>query len=150
MTLPQYILVLAVLALTLMVGWGGLASGAPGAPTPPAPGSRAEARLRPVRAPEVRWSDPRVRALYRLAKCETGYLAGGRPNWRHHNGTYTGALGFAHSTWAHYKQKVRPVPRARYAADARPVEQYAVGLVLIETFHGYSSWPACSVRLGLR
>jgi hypothetical protein len=103
-----------------------------------------------VRLDTVRWADPRVRNLHQLARCETGYLTGGRPNWRHHNSTYTGALGFAHSTWAHYKQYVRPVPRAEYAKDATPHEQYAVGLVLVETFGGYSSWPACSRRLGLR
>ena len=102
-----------------------------------------------VRTSEIRWADPRVKNLWRLAKCETGYLAGGRPNWRHHKGTYTGALGFAHSTWSYYKRYVRPVPRARYAADATPLQQYAVGLVLIRTFGGYSSWPACHRRLGL-
>lgn len=103
-----------------------------------------------VRLKDVRWSDPRVRNLLAIAKCETGYLPGGRPNWRHHNSVYSGALGFAHSTWSHYKQYVRPVPKARYAAEALPREQYAVGLVLVETFHGWSSWPACSIRLGLR
>jgi hypothetical protein len=100
-----------------------------------------------VRTQDVRWKDPRVRNLYRLARCETG--GGGRPNWRHHNGTYSGGLGFAHSTWSQFKQQVRPVPRARYAAYATPREQYAVGLVLVERFGGYSSWPSCHRRLGI-
>lgn len=95
------------------------------------------------------WANPVNRNLLRLARCETGYLTGGRPNWRHHNGTYTGGLGFAHSTWTIYKQHVRPVPRARYAAHATVAEQLAVGRVLVRTFGGYSSWPACHRRLGL-
>ena len=110
--------------------------------------SRASSRVT-VRIADVRWSDQRVRNLLRIARCETGYMAGGKPNWRHHNSTYTGALGFAHSTWSYYRRFVRPMPRARYARDASPREQLAVGLVLIETFGGYSSWPACHRRLGL-
>lgn len=99
--------------------------------------------------PSASWANPVNRNLLRLARCETGYLAGGKPNWRHHNGTYTGALGFAHSTWAYYKRFVRPVPRARYAAQASIAEQLAVGRVLVRVFGGYSSWPACHRRLGL-
>jgi len=102
-----------------------------------------------VKVKDVSWKDARVRNLHRLAVCETGGINGGRPLWTHHNGTYTGALGFAHSTWRAYKRYVRPVPRAEYAAQASPREQYAVGLVLVETFHGYSSWPACHRRLGI-
>ena len=100
--------------------------------------------------PAASWSNPVNRNLLRIARCETGYLPGGRPNWRHHNGVYTGGLGFAHSTWAHYKRYVRPVPRARYARDATVAEQLAVGRVLVRVFAGYSSWPACHRRLGLR
>lgn len=103
-----------------------------------------------VRVSDVRYKDPRVRALLRLARCETGYLAGGRPNWRHHNSVYSGGLGFYRPTWSTYKQRVWPVPKAREAKDATVRQQLAVGLVLIETFHGYSSWPTCSRRLGLR
>jgi len=98
---------------------------------------------------DVTWKDPRVRNLYRLARCETGYLKGGRPNPRHHNGTYSGMLGFAHSTWEQFRHHVRPVPRATRAADATMRQQYAVGLVLVERFHGYSSWPACHRRHGI-
>jgi len=97
--------------------------------------------------PSASWANPVNRNLLRLASCETGY--GGRPNWHHHNSTYTGGLGFAHSTWTHYKRYVRPVPRERYAADASVAEQLAVGRVLVRVFGGYSSWPACHLRLGL-
>lgn len=103
-----------------------------------------------VRMAEVRWANPDVRRLVRIARCETGYLAGRRVNWRHHNSTYSGGLGFAWSTWSHYKRHVRPEPRARYARDATVRQQLAVGLVLRRVFHGWSSWPACSRRLGLR
>ncbi len=99
--------------------------------------------------PDASWANPVNRNLLRLARCETGYLTGGRVNWRHHNGTYTGGLGFAHSTWSYYKRFVRPVPRARYAADATVAQQLAVGRVLVRVFGGYSSWPACHRRLGL-
>jgi hypothetical protein len=102
-----------------------------------------------VRLADVTWADPRVRNLHRIAVCETGGINGGRPLWTHHNSRYTGALGFTHSTWRYYKRHVRPVPRARYAAQASPRQQYAVGLVLVETFRGYSSWPACHRRLGI-
>ncbi len=113
--------------------------------------AQAAAHTRPVliRLADVTWNDPRVRNLHRIAVCETGGINGGRPLWTHHNSVYTGALGFAHSTWRAYKRHVRPVPKARYAAQATPRQQYAVGLVLVETFHGYSSWPACHRRLGL-
>lgn len=99
--------------------------------------------------PSAKWSNPVNRALLRLARCETGYLKGGRVNWRHHNSVYTGGLGFAHSTYRYYKQFVRPVPKAEYARDASVAEQLAVGRVLVRTFGGYSSWPSCSRRLGL-
>lgn len=90
------------------------------------------------------WADPPEPYLS-IAKCETGYLAGGRPNWRHHNSTYSGAYGFAHSTWAYYKYPGYP---AR-AADASPRQQTRVAMRLVATFGGYSSWPACHRRLGL-
>jgi len=99
---------------------------------------------------EAKWGNPVNRNLIRLAKCETGGINRGKPLWTHHNSTYTGALGFAHSTWRHYKHYVRPTPRARYAAQASPAEQLAVGRVLVRFWPNYSSWPACSRRLGLR
>lgn len=94
------------------------------------------------------WANPVNRNLYRLARCETGYLPGGRINWRHSNSTYVGALGFAWSTWLHYRHRVRPTP-PRDGARATPAEQYAVGRALVREFHGYSSWPACHRRLGI-
>lgn len=98
-----------------------------------------------------KWSNPVNRNLAAIASCETGGKPGqnGRPDWEHRSSSYAGALGFAHSTWSAYRKLVRPVPPAR-ADHARPGAQYAVGRVLVYTFGGYSSWPACSVRLGLR
>lgn len=97
--------------------------------------------------PSASWANPVNRNLLRIASCETGY--GGPPNWRHHNGIYTGGLGFAHSTWTYYRRFVRPMPTERYARDASPAEQLAVGRVLVRIFGGYSSWPTCGRRLGL-
>lgn len=98
--------------------------------------------------PSASWANPVNRNLLRIARCETGYLEGGRPNWRHRNSTYVGALGFAWSTWRHYRHYVRPVPPAD-ASRATVAQQLAVGRVLVRVFGGYSSWPACHVRLGL-
>jgi len=94
------------------------------------------------------WANPVNRALYRLMVCETGGINGGRPLWTHVNSTYVGALGFAWSTWSHYRYRVRPLPPAD-GARARPGEQYAVGRALVREFGGYSSWPTCHRRLGL-
>jgi hypothetical protein len=105
--------------------------------------------LRGEKPRDAGWHNQTNRNLLMLARCETGYLSGRRINWRHSNSTYAGGLGFAHSTWAHYRHYVRPLP-PRYAWMASPAEQLAVGRALVRTFGGYSSWPACSVRLGLR
>jgi len=94
------------------------------------------------------WHNPVNRNLYRLARCETGYLAGGRVNWRHSNSTYVGGLGFAWSTWSHYRRYVKPLPPAD-GTRATIGQQLAVGRVLVRTFGGYSSWPACHRRLGI-
>jgi hypothetical protein len=94
------------------------------------------------------WANPVNRNLYRLAVCETGGINGGKPLWTHSNSTYVGSLGFAWSTWRHYRHYVRPLPPAD-GARARPGEQYAVGRALVREFGGYSSWPACHRRLGL-
>lgn len=98
--------------------------------------------------PSAKWSNPVNRALIRIARCETGYLDGGRANWQHRNGTYAGALGFAWSTWLHYRHYVKPLPPAD-PSQASVGQQLAVGRVLVRVFGGYSSWPACHVRLGL-
>lgn len=99
------------------------------------------------------WRDVRLdsqvnRALLALARCETGYLAGGAVNWRHRNSTYVGGLGFAWSTWTHYRHAVKPLPPAE-GSRATMREQLAVGRHLVRLY-GYSPWPACSIRLGLR
>jgi hypothetical protein len=105
--------------------------------------------LRGEKPRDADWHNPTNRNLLRIARCETGYLPGRRPNWRHSNSTYAGALGFLHSTWRTFRHMVRPLPPL-YAWQATPAEQLAVGRALVRTFGGYSSWPACSVRLGLR
>jgi hypothetical protein len=104
--------------------------------------------LRGEKPRDAGWHNQTNRNLLRLARCETGYLSGRRINWRHSNSTYAGGLGFAHGTWAHYRHHVRPLP-PRYAWMASPAEQLAVGRALVRTFGNYSSWPACSRRLGL-
>ena len=98
---------------------------------------------------------PVNRALLRIARCETGGINAGRPLWTHrarseHAGLdYEGALGFLETTWNKYRWHVRPLPPDA-AWKATPAEQLAVARVLVRTFGGYSSWPACSRRLGLR
>lgn len=94
------------------------------------------------------WANPVNRALYRLMVCETGGINGGRPLWTHSNSTYAGALGFTHATWRQFRVYVRPLP-PEHAYQARPGEQYAVGRKLVQLY-GYSPWPTCSIRLGLR
>jgi hypothetical protein len=94
------------------------------------------------------YRNPVNRNLIRLARCETGYLSGRRINWRHHNSTYSGGLGFAHSTWTQFRVEVRPLP-PRVAAHATALQQLAVGRALVRRFGGYSSWPACHRRLGI-
>lgn len=93
-------------------------------------------------------TSPTNQALLHIARCETGYLAGGVPNWRHRNSAYVGGLGFAWSTWLHYRYRVRPLP-PREGSQATRAEQLAVGRALVRAFGGFSSWPACHRRLGL-
>lgn len=105
--------------------------------------------------PRAHPGTPTNRALLRIARCETGGINGGRPLWAHrarseHRGLdYEGSLGFLETTWDKYRWQVRPLPPDA-AWKATPAEQLAVARVLVRTFHGYSSWPACSRRLGLR
>ena len=80
-----------------------------------------------------------------IAICETGGINGGRPLWTHHNSVYSGAYGFAHSTWEQFKYPGYPSPAAR----ATPRQQTRVAMRLVARFGGYSSWPACHRRLGL-
>jgi hypothetical protein len=75
----------------------------------------------------------------RLAECETG------GNWKHRNSTYQGGLGFYHGSWDAYRP--RGFPREAYLATRE--EQIVVGKRILADV-GWSAWPACSVRLGLR
>lgn len=90
------------------------------------------------------WADPPY-PYYQIAVCETGGINGGRPLWSHHNGSYAGAYGFAHSTWTAYRYPGYPLT----ASAATPRQQTRVAMRLVATFGGYSSWPACHRRLGL-
>ena len=99
------------------------------------------------------WQNPVNRNLHRLARCETGGINSGRPLWTHGaqyaRARYGGALGFLISTWTRYRHEVTPLPPA-LPWLATPAEQYAVGRALVHRWPNYSSWPACSIRLGLR
>ncbi len=75
----------------------------------------------------------------RLAECETG------GNWKHRNSTYQGGLGFHHGSWDTYRPK--GFPAEAYLATRE--EQIAVGKRILADV-GWSAWPACSSRLGLR
>lgn len=96
--------------------------------------------------------------LLLIARCETGGKPGqnGRPDWKHQNSEYVGALGFRWSTWNHYRRYIKPIPPRVYRdRNGRIVwkgtreQQLAVASVLVRIFGGYSSWPTCHVRLGL-
>lgn len=88
---------------------------------------------------------PHYDALYRIAVCETGGINGGVPLWTHSNSSYQGALGFAISTWDGFAPD--GFPSEAYLAS--PYQQMVVGEILIDHY-GYTPWPACSIRLGLR
>lgn len=75
----------------------------------------------------------------RLARCETG------GNWRHHNSTYQGGLGFYHGSWDAYRP--RRFPRDAHLASRE--QQIVVGRRILADV-GWGAWPACSIRLGLR
>lgn len=84
--------------------------------------------------------------LLRIARCETG------TRWTHHARSehpghwYEGGLGFLDSTWDAFK----PAGFPNGAHQATRAQQLRVGRRLVARFGGYSSWPACSRRLGLR
>jgi hypothetical protein len=105
--------------------------------------------LQGERAWHATYANPTNRNLIRLARCETGYLSGRRINWAHSNSSYVGGLGFAWSTWAQFRRYVTPLP-PRDGAKATPAQQLAVGRALVRRWPNYSSWPSCSIRLGLR
>jgi hypothetical protein len=93
---------------------------------------------------KLEWADPPY-PYYQIAVCETGGINGGRPLWTHHNGQYSGAYGFAHSTWSSFRYPGYPY----VASQATPRQQTRVAMRLVARYGGYSSWPACHRRLGL-
>ena len=92
--------------------------------------------------------------LLLIARCETGGKPGqhGRPDWDHRARAekpghwYEGGLGFLDTTWDGYKPKGYP----DRASQATREQQLVVARRLVRRFGGYSSWPACSRKLGLR
>jgi hypothetical protein len=89
------------------------------------------ADARQLSAPNTVWD--------RLAMCET---AG---NWKHRNSTYQGGLGFHHESWDAYRTKGFP-PEAYLATREQQIQ---VGKRIVADV-GWSAWPVCSIRLGLR
>jgi hypothetical protein len=81
-----------------------------------------------------------------LARCEQRGSGWAGINWAAYSQSYEGAYGFLHATWRQYRYPWMP----RRADLATPREQTLVAIRLRDRFGGYSSWPACSIRLGLR
>lgn len=85
------------------------------------------------------WRSWLPRHWYRVGSCETGY--GGDPNWRHSNGSYQGAFGFAISSWdgfvRHADPKAGPYPAEAW--QATPRQQYEVALAIYRRY-GMSGW----------
>lgn len=76
----------------------------------------------------------------RIGACETGY--GKRPgNWRHSNGSYQGAFGFAIRSWDDFApradRRAGPYPSEAYLATPR--QQYEVALAIYRVY-GLSGW----------
>lgn len=81
-----------------------------------------------------------------LARCEQSGDGWAGVNWQAYSQKYEGAYGFLHSTWRDYRYPGMPA-----RADlATPREQTLVAIRLRHRFGGYSSWPGCSIKLGLR
>jgi hypothetical protein len=75
------------------------------------------------------------RGWQNIGACETGY--GKRPgNWKHNNSSYSGAFGFAHSSWTAFKPVARWPDRAYLAS---PWQQYQTALAIYRRY-GLSGW----------
>jgi hypothetical protein len=75
------------------------------------------------------------RGWQNIGACETGY--GKRPgNWTHNNSQYSGAFGFAHSSWSGFKPYAH---YPRYAYLASPWQQYQTALAIYRRY-GLSGW----------
>jgi hypothetical protein len=76
----------------------------------------------------------------RLAQCESG------GNWRANTGNgYYGGLQFSHRTWRSYGGGAY----AGTANQASRTQQIAIAEKVLRA-QGWSAWPACSRRAGLR
>ena len=74
-----------------------------------------------------------------LANCETSV------NWRHYTRSYEGGYGFTHLAWQRYRLPGMPTRADR----ASPDQQTRVARRILRAV-GWSAWPSCSRRLGLR
>lgn len=75
-----------------------------------------------------------------LASCESGQ------NWSYNGGSgFDGGLQFHPGTWSAYRLPGYPA----YAYQASAAQQVAVAERVLAT-QGWSAWPACSAKLGLR
>lgn len=82
---------------------------------------------------------------FALAECESNgeWDYGPHSGWG--SGVYHGGLQFHPSTWNSY----RPADFPPYAYLATPAQQIAVAERVLAD-QGWSAWPACSSKLGLR
>lgn len=81
-----------------------------------------------------------------IARCEQPSRSGLHGvEWQAYSTSYEGGYGFAHTTWDGYK----PAGYPENANQATVRQQTDVARILVARFGGYSSWPACHLRLGL-
>jgi len=108
--------------------------------TRPRPAPEPEPEPEPEPAPEPPPPAPSQDdgVWYRLAECESG------GNWAT-QGTYHGGLQFHPDTWNAWKPSGYPA----YAYQASAAQQITVGKRL-QAAQGWSPWPHCSQKLGLR
>jgi len=104
-----------------------------------------DARLELARWKREQWAAP-PEPFLSIARCEQPSRSGLHGvNWQAYSASYEGGYGFAHSTWDGYK----PAGYPENANQASVKQQTDVAMILRASFHGYSSWPACHIRLGL-
>lgn len=93
--------------------------------------------IRPKGVPAWPW--------FAIARCEQRIDFTPGVKWWAYSKDYEGGYGFLHSTWDTYKYPGMPDS----ANKATPYQQTLVAIRLSKLF-GFSPWPACSVKLGLR
>lgn len=107
--------------------------------------ARERVRFHTRRIHAIEWAEPPY-PFAQIARCEQRSLSGLHGvNWAAYSQSYEGAYGFLHETWDRYAPAWMPSG----AHLATPRQQTIVARILVSTFNGYSSWPACHRRLGL-